>query len=745
MNTPVPSPLLRRTFLIGLPLLAVITVVTAHLSAFAKLPGSSGRMAQASASKLTVPAVTDKTTLGTLPSGSFLSSLPADLPVPVPTNTWWSGGIDTAWPAPLFAWPLSVSLSPTGALIDAPGRVARDRAVMFETKDPIRLFTKNAPVRAAVAGSGDWDVTFQMQAKDTKKLFDVTAVQGSPFVFVKSFVTSLSMALPQGSTVTEILCSAPCGSAMEVKGKTRTYLIVSDQKKGLTMNGGQMEATFAATGGKMTVVVLAPNTKSSDYLPYALTAVTGTKASFTMDSEKIKTAFQFPSETLMGVFPHQFANLSREPSKLIGTYETVRGPIRLYKGKSFETSVQKPTVLPGVPPLKADKSFLTQLKKDIAEPVPADGDVYWQGKTLLKNADLIQVADAAGDTALRTEALKKTKNILIDWCTATPKDTAKLFGYDTKAGGIVALPPGFGSEHFNDHHFHYGYFIHAAAIVQQFDATFDKDYGDCIRLLIKDIASFDRKDASFPYLRYFDAYAGHSWAGGLTFFADGNNQESTSEALQAWYSMALYGRMTGNKTLEEQGLWLWSQEAQGAKTYWLNTTRNSGVFPKDYIYPMASIVWGGKYDYATFFDGSDGAVRGIQLFPFTPALFTVLDHITVMSLMTPITIKEPDSIWKTNAIFYKALFYPENSKTSLLHLDPVYSESYLRQWLSISKALGVPVTPLPACHGWIFKSGKGSNAVIHRRKTDPMTCEFVWNGKKVTKKDLKEGWNVWVI
>jgi endoglucanase Acf2 len=585
-------------------------------------------------------------------------------------------------------------------------------------------------------------VTVSVKNKEKKNLFEVTALQGSPFVFIASKVSHLSFALPQGSTVTELSCSNPCASALQVTAKNRTYLVLSDQKKGLAMNGAQMEATFASTGGKLTVAVVAPQTKVEDYLPYAFTTMNGTKASFAVGTESITTTFQFPAETLIGILPHQFASLTKEPSKLLGTYDTVRGPIRLYKGKSFQTTVQKPAILPGIPPVKADKDALATLKKDIQDAKPGDGDVYWQGKNLLKIANLAQVADSMGDTTSRATAVKKAKDILADWCTASKGETSKYFGYDTRAGGIVALPQGFGSEHFNDHHFHYGYFIHAAAIVNQLDPKFDSEYGDCIRLLIKDIANVDRSDKSFPYLRHFDAYAGHSWAGGLTTFADGNNQESTSEALQAWYAMALYGRVTGNKTLEEQGLWLWSQESLGAKTYWLNSTKNSGVFPKDFAYPMASIVWGGKYDYATFFDGSDGAVRGIQFFPFTPALFTVLDKATVTRLMTPLVSKEANGIWKTGAMFYDALFNPKSAKVLLSPLDSVYSDSYLQQWLTISKSIGVPVTPLPSCNGWIFSGSKGSSVVVFRKKSDASLCEFSANGKKVVKKDIKERWNV---
>ncbi|KEH24874.1 glycoside hydrolase family 81 protein [Medicago truncatula] len=49
---------------------------------------------------------------------------------------------------------------------------------------------------------------------------------------------------------------------------------------------------------------------------------------------------------------------------------------------------------------------------------------------------------------------------------------------------------------------------------------------------------------NYTCLRCFDLYKLHSWAGGLTEFADGRNQESTSDAVNAYYSAALIGMVT---------------------------------------------------------------------------------------------------------------------------------------------------------------------------------------------------------
>jgi hypothetical protein len=38
--------------------------------------------------------------------------------------------------------------------------------------------------------------------------------------------------------------------------------------------------------------------------------------------------------------------------------------------------------------------------------------------------------------------------------------------------------------------------------------------GDIVRLMIGDVANYDRNSTEFPFLRNFDVYAGHSWADG---------------------------------------------------------------------------------------------------------------------------------------------------------------------------------------------------------------------------------------
>ena len=66
-----------------------------------------------------------------------------------------------------------------------------------------------------------------------------------------------------------------------------------------------------------------------------------------------------------------------------------------------------------------------------------------------------------------------------------------------------------------------------------------------VEVLIRDIFSPYRDGTLFPFIRYKDPYMGHCWASGFAWNNDnGNNHESTSEAMNAWAGIIMYGLLT---------------------------------------------------------------------------------------------------------------------------------------------------------------------------------------------------------
>lgn len=87
----------------------------------------------------------------------------------------------------------------------------------------------------------------------------------------------------------------------------------------------------------------------------------------------------------------------------------------------------------------------------------------------------------------------------------------------------------FGSGWYSDHHFHYGYFLQAAATLARFDPSFFEANKASFDSFVRDICNPDSGDADFPFARHKDLFDGHSWASGLFQQSNGKGQESSSE------------------------------------------------------------------------------------------------------------------------------------------------------------------------------------------------------------------------
>ncbi len=267
----------------------------------------------------------------------------------------------------------------------------------------------------------------------------------------------------------------------------------------------------------------------------------------------------------------------------------------------------------------ADRSLMTKLlQTEAAKAKPDFADTYWEGKYLGTLASLSGIAEVANADEQQAAFVAEIKRRLESWLTATAKEGDPVFYYDANWGTLVGSPPSYGSDrNLNDHHFHYGYFIRAAAEVARLDPDWAKQWGPMVNLLIRDIASPDRSDSLFPFLRCFDKYAGHSWASGDANFADGNNQESSSESLNAWYGLILWGEATGDRQLRDLGLSLFNIERTAVEEYWFDVSETN--FPNDHPNVALGMVWGGKGAFATWFSAEIDCIHGINWLPFTPA------------------------------------------------------------------------------------------------------------------------------
>ncbi len=262
-------------------------------------------------------------------------------------------------------------------------------------------------------------------------------------------------------------------------------------------------------------------------------------------------------------------------------------------------------------------------------------DAYWAGKNYGKAAELAAIARSHGMVNEANQVISWLKGELEDWFRANNTgalDKSKYFVYDKRWSTLLGFDESFGSQQqLNDHHFHYGYFVRAAAEICRVDASWcgANAWGPMVELLIRDYAA-DRNDPQFPYVRNFDPAYGFSWASGHANFALGNNNESTSEAANAYGAIVLYGMITNNKALTDRGVYLHASSTAAYWEYWNNKDRflqgiggDNDNFAPDYPRMTTSIIWGNGHVFSTWFSGAYAHILGIQGLPLSPLVFHV--------------------------------------------------------------------------------------------------------------------------
>ena len=216
--------------------------------------------------------------------------------------------------------------------------------------------------------------------------------------------------------------------------------------------------------------------------------------------------------------------------------------------------------------------------------------MYYAGKALSKFASIIFTVDKiARDTNLGQQALARLKAAYARF--STNKQIYPLV-YDSVWGGIVSSASysdqtndsgaDFGNTCYNDHHFHYGYFIYAAAIIGFLDPTWLVDNKHWVNTLVRDVANPSLEDKYFPFSRSFDWFHGHSFAKGLFESADSKDQESTSEDVMFAYGMKMWGQVIGDASMEARGNLMLSILARSLKHYFLLQSDNA-VQPANFI------------------------------------------------------------------------------------------------------------------------------------------------------------------
>src|SRR6185437_8536491 len=304
-------------------------------------------------------------------------------------------------------------------------------------------------------------------------------------------------------------------------------------------------------------------------------------------------------------------------------------------------------------------------------------------------------------------------------------------------GTLIGYPASYGSDdQLNDHHFHYGYYIKAAAEVARHDPDWAsaKRWGGMVDLLIRDIASPDHHDKRFPFLRNFDPYAGHSWASGTALFGSGNNQESSSEAMNAWTGLILWGETTGDRSLRDLGIYLYTVEMDAINEYWFDVhgeNHRQGFTPS-----VVTMVWGGKGVNETWFSNKPPIVHGINWIPLHGGSLYLGHYPAYVHKNYQALVKENGGEkcdeWADAVLMVLALDDPRSAirqfeaRKKSLPIEAGNSRANLYHWLYNLDALGHVDRSVTADYPLyaVFRKGKIQTYVIHNIMNERRTITF---------------------
>lgn len=525
-----------------------------------------------------------------------------------PTNKWYSSMVLNDEPQPGFNVPNSILLRQTGFELSLPKITSTSEGIYGPHTAGIQLTAAEA-TSYKLTYYDELVIRLSYYNTSEEELFSATFASGSPFAFVtakRNVKLNLS------------------GGAQQNTSRGMMSFKNGDSWYGAKVSSGVPSGDFSLKQGKELAVFSAPNKSSLNKLAaVAGHPITSGSVSYEMNNPEVKTTLSYATKngkpTVLVYMPHQVTK--KMDSKL--TYPSLYGELGAQEATSidYQQPVQDLEWTLALDDIsEEEKSLITsQLRKDIDASRVDKDDTYFGGKQLQRLAQLVMVADALNLPKERSEAMAILKPAIAEWF---DDKTTKSFHFDEEAKAIVGREASFGSDkELNDHHFHYGHIIYAASVVAKLDKAFLKEYTDNINLLVADIANY-KADERLPLRRNFDAYAGHSWAAGLAAYGDGNNQESSSEAVNAWTAIGLWGDVTENKALRTQGQWMLANEIAAARAYWLQTP----TF-KEYTSPLVAINWGGKREYKTFFSDEANAKLAIQLLPLNPTMKPYIDSL----------------------------------------------------------------------------------------------------------------------
>ena len=678
-----------------------------------------------------------------------------------PTNQWYSSVMFTQWSNVIHALPLTFKATAQGLEVGLPEKTVvpterQDTEIHYPHRADVTIQpTAFTPEAALLGGFGDWSVDLDfVQGQDTMR---ASVLHGSPLGYLKLSRGDARVSLGQSA---QAQVWAQRANVLVVRYPNRQFALYAPKGASWQQDGTSWVARMPHSPSHLSVAALpaADDATVANFERSAYLEVKTTRADYRIDRQNsvVTTTFRAevqptsdqPAVPMLGVYPHHYFGNPELTQASAPGFSSVRGALRLVQQDRFETRHPYTGFVPYWPGLQAGEAkenLRDFIRKDARRArrmmLEIGNGPYWQGKGLQRIALLMGTAAREGGLDDQVQDMKeKLQERAESWLSGESKRT--YFHYDAQLGTVVSYPEEYDAvKDMNDHHFHYGYWIRAAAEIALIDPDWASTsrWGGMIDELVKDIATQERGRSDFPYLRNFDPYEGHAWASGVGMSDDGNNQESSSESINAWSGLMLWGALKGRQDLIDLATYLYSTEIQAINHYWFDIHQQT--LPPEFKSDQVSMVFGGKLLHNTWWIDEPRQIHGINLLPFTPAS-TYLGHSPafVTRAMTHLDEEtkvfesrgkraKPEDIWQDLFAMHVALVDPEGGtkrwdRWGSYELGHTRSHTY--HWLESLRAMG-PVdlsvranTPFYS----VFKKDGQRTYLVYNFGTSPKEVRF---------------------
>ena len=381
------------------------------------------------------------------------------------TNQWYSTLIFNPKPEALFAHPLSFKTTPAGfemalASKEVVPTERRDVEIHYPHRDAL-VFSPMAfePGAAKLAKVSDWAIDVLM-ARGADQLL-VTVAHASPYAYFQLSRGDVRLRLPAPG---ERFDTGADARVLGLRFKGKSYAVFGPTGvRWEQVSPSEWIGRLPAAAGYFSATALPDDKPETLQLlhrhAYAFVQDTRVDWRYEPSTSLVETTFKLTTRImegadhgpLIGLYPHQWFNNASVAGKLLASYDSIRGKIRLLAASQFKTVMRYQGFVPYWPGIKESPRLgeLTDvLKADLRrrrELIPGRENndnwrtsAYWQGKGLTRLVQLASVAEQQGDMEGRDQVLTMVKERMEFWFGG--QSSRSYFHFDKSLGTVVSYP-----------------------------------------------------------------------------------------------------------------------------------------------------------------------------------------------------------------------------------------------------------------------------------------------------------------